>query len=126
MKQTVIKFILFTILFFTAGKSFSQIYDGRYSVISSDSCDIRFTLTGNKYNATVAKKAYSGMIKFSSSNGASGELKLIGLKSNYPEQDINLRYEDGTLFIQNYGNSMNEFVQFKDCSDKFIIMKKDI
>ena len=34
-------------------------------------------------------------------------------------------YENGTLVIQNYGNSMNQYMHFKDCDIKFLEFEKE-
>ena len=34
-------------------------------------------------------------------------------------------YENDTLVIQNYGNSMNQYIHFKDCDIKFLEFEKE-
>ncbi len=33
-------------------------------------------------------------------------------------------YENGSIAIQNYGNSMNEYIYFEDCDSKYLKFDK--
>ena len=48
---------------------------------------------------------------------------LKGIKGN-TKSDLEFTIKDGTIAFQNYGNSMNEFLYFKECDAKYVTLNK--
>jgi len=101
-------------------------YTGTYVVPDTAICPLSITITrqGNAYS-------------FSCTNGLTTEGKVevsreadgtyvtfVGLKGQEPAEDISAAWEDGTLRIQNYGNSMNENTHFGNCDAKYLELRR--
>ena len=51
-------------------------------------------------------------------------LNLLGINGTSPKGDVEAKFENETLFIQNEGNSLNQYTNFKKCDAKFLELKK--
>jgi 5-hydroxyisourate hydrolase-like protein (transthyretin family) len=112
------------------------IIEGEYNSFKTDefeNCNLKINITNHRGNYTYHLISYSKNIK--------GRLKLSFSKNDYfaalvgtkisesgklvKENDpIRIQIQNDTITIQNYGNSMNYYVQLNDCSEKFIKLAK--
>ncbi len=51
-------------------------------------------------------------------------LKLVAVNGASPKGDVEAKYENETLLIQNEGNAMNQYTNFKKCDAKYLELKK--
>jgi len=93
---------------------YSQNIEGTY-YSTNDKCEISITLRNNSYNLNLgSKQIKKGKYRLSEEN-----------KVTYLDFDeISSMYSNDTIYIQNSGNSNNEYLHFKDCDDKFIYLIK--
>ena len=47
-------------------------------------------------------------------------LKFTGLLGTEPKDEIEGQYIDKTIVIQNYGSSMNQYLNFSECDIKYL------
>lgn len=46
------------------------------------------------------------------------------LYGDNPKIEVQSKYENESIIIQNYGNSMNPFSRFSECTSKYLLLKK--
>jgi len=98
-------------------------YSGIYKSADSEACNIVITI----------KKVKSGYAYAIDGTGvkSTGKLAIVkdesetylvftGTKRSGDKTAIEGLYTGGKILIQNYGNSMNQYVCFKKCGDKFL------
>ena len=76
-----------------------------------------------KYSIVGDKKEYSGNITISKEDGKT-YLNFSGKIGNNPENSMSALFENDSITIQNYGNSMNKYVYFKDLDAKYLVLAK--
>lgn len=93
---------------------YSQNVAGTYYSIN-DKCKIIITLSNNSYNLNLGTKLIKkGKYKLTQEN-----------RVTYLDFDeISSMYSNDTIYIQNSGNSNNEYLHFKECDEKFIYLIK--
>lgn len=101
-------------------------FSGAYK--SNDgACPATLTITlrdGNYlYGLKTNKRKQNGKLEISQTDGGT-YLTFKGLLGARPKTEIQGLYSDGKITIQNYGNSMNEYLRFKECDLKYIELTK--
>ena len=101
-------------------------YSGAYN--SNDSkCGMDLTITLKEgsylYRIKTGKKKQSGKMEITQTDGGT-YLTFKGLLGARPKTEIQGLYSDNKITIQNYGNSMNEYLRFKECDLKYIELTK--
>ncbi|TYZ06888.1 hypothetical protein FY528_16580 [Hymenobacter lutimineralis] len=101
-------------------------YAGVYAVSDTAICPLFITITrqGNAYLFSCTNgRTTKGNVQIS--READGMyFTFVGLKGEDLEEDISASWEDGTLRIQNYGNSMNEYTRFGNCDAKYLELRR--
>lgn len=115
-------FCLFLIIF--SNSCFAFDLDGKYVLDSSYDCSIEIVIDREHFYSRVNKSEMRGKLGIVNEDN---ELYLTfhGLVGSFPESDVKAEYKDSMIFIQNYGNSINDFTVFADCSSKYLILEKD-
>ena len=115
-------FCLFLIIF--SNSCFAFDFDGKYVLDSSYDCSIEIEIDREHFYSRVNKSEMRGKLGIVNEDN---ELYLTfhGLVGSFPESDVKAQYKDSMIFIQNYGNSINDFTVFEDCSSKYLILEKD-
>ncbi len=98
-------------------------YSGIYSIIDKTVCELTIT---------IQKKGNGFLYKINNSEGkveiikqdSETYLNFIALNGDSPKGDVEAKYENETLIIQNEGNSMNQYTNFKNCDAKYLELKK--
>ena len=96
--------------------------DGTYKLEGNNDCNLIITLKNNNYVLKSTKRTNSGEFEVLEEKDV-----LISFKNLYgddPREQFYAKYENESLFIQNYGNSMNQFTRISECSSKYLILKK--
>ncbi len=122
--------ILFISLIISCGQTTnknSQEYIGTYQTILENECSIAITITSNDdgyhYKITSSTIEQEGRLEISKTD-TEVYFKFIGLIGAAPKESIEAQYINETIVIQNYGNSMNEYIKFSECDVKFIEFEK--
>ncbi|QIX62328.1 hypothetical protein HER32_14530 [Hymenobacter sp. BT18] len=101
-------------------------YTGTYAVLDTAICPLSITITrhGSTYSFSCTNGlTTSGRVEISQE--ADGTyFTFIGLKGQEPAEDISAAWEDNTLRIQNYGNSMNDYTRFGNCDAKYLDLRR--
>ncbi len=98
-------------------------YSGRYEATGKNDCKLVLLIDGLKYEAKTNKRTQSGTIKVVKENTDTFFL-FQGLLGDDRGKDIQGKYEDETIIIQNYGNSMNPYTRIGECEGKYLQLKK--
>lgn len=108
-------------------KTIEYDYSGVYNTTDPKQCNLTITVAkekeGYKYSITGDKTDYSGVVTVTNEEGKYF-LQFSGEIGNNPENSLRALYENGKLTIQNYGNSMNDFIYFKKCDAKYLTFSK--
>lgn len=101
-------------------------YSGAYK--SNDSkCGLEVTITLKDgsyfYGFKTGKRKQNGKLEISQTDGGT-YLSFKGLLGARPKTEIQGLYSDNKITIQNYGNSMNEYLRFRECDLKYIELAK--
>jgi hypothetical protein len=94
-------------------------YAGTYTVQDTAVCAVSITIIEQ-----------AGGYRFEAGN-AHGQVQVIrqetdtylvfkGLKGGDPADDVEAAWQDSMLVIQNYGNSMNQYLRFAQCDAKYL------
>lgn len=101
-------------------------YSGAYKS-NDNKCRLDLTVTlkdgSYLYRFSTAKRKQNGKLEISQTDGGT-YLTFKGLFGARPKTEIQGLYSDGKIVIQNYGNSMNDYLRFKECDLKFIELEK--
>lgn len=104
-------------------KTNDEDYTGIYKLVDAKVCNIVITI--NKYNNNYTYAINGTGIK------SSGKLSVVkdesetflvfaGTKRSGDKADVEGSYSNKTITVQNYGNSMNQYICFKSCEVKFL------
>ena len=139
MKQLLFIFISVFYIGNSVGKKNKNktVLEGYYVSIATDgnetckmTIEIQNYFRGNyKYILKTEKRDLKGRLQLSfDKNGYVAYFK--GIKFNEPRKGFENEYisasvHNDTIKIQNYGNSMNNYLQINECDQKFIYLVKD-
>lgn len=112
-----------TVVTTTISASPTADYSGSYKVTDKNVCDLTIEIQKNGDEFTYSSGKIKGNVELIKSE-SEVYLKLIAMNGKSPKGDVEAKYEDQTLFIQNEGNAMNEYNHFKQCDAKFLELKK--
>lgn len=92
-------------------------------IFKSTGCKIIITIikegSGYKYAIAGDNTAYTGDITVTAEDG-NNYLNFSGRIGDNPDNSLRALFKNNTLTIQNYGNSINEFIYFKECDAKYL------
>ena len=104
-----------------------QEYSGTYKTNDEKSCPIEVIITsqndGYRYKIKTSAREKEGRLEITKT-GKEVYLKFIGLPGTKPNDEIEGQFINNTIAIQNYGNSMNEYIQFGECDSKYFELLK--
>ena len=98
-------------------------YSGIYRLTDSKVCNIVITIKKDKndYSYAINGSGVKSSGKLSvSRDGAETYLVFTGTKRGGDKTAIEGAYSDNRIMIQNYGNSINQYICFKSCDAKFL------
>ncbi|GAA5645983.1 hypothetical protein [Vibrio proteolyticus] len=116
--------ILICFLFIPSHASAKYSISGVYSLLEPIDCTINIKISKDKFLANINSKKILGNVVLNNEKN-NKYITFKGLKGSVPNVDIEAEYEDAMLYIQNYGNAMNEYTRFEECSEKYLILKKE-
>lgn len=88
-------------------------YSRTYSLETKASCGLEIKLTGDQYHLKTSKLEHAGTYKTQD-----GYITFNGLLADDPKREVQGSYSEDEIVIQNYGNAMNQFTVFEECSDQ--------
>lgn len=96
-------------------------YSGIYRLADADKCNIEITINNDNSNYTISGTGVKSSGKLSVvKNDTETYLNFTGTKRGSDNVPIEGVWSDGKIIIQNYGNSMNQYICFKSCDEKFL------
>lgn len=98
-------------------------YTGTYHIVDKSSCDISIIISKNGNDLTYKSGETEGKVEVIQQDKET-YLNFLGFSGKSPEGDLEAKYENETLFIQNEGNAMNPYTHLKQCDAKFLELKK--
>jgi hypothetical protein len=102
-------------------------YSGVYKVSDENSCKLSITIIkeGQDYNYGILgeKLDYSGKLIVENIEDDIYFTFDGQIAENKPKS-VSAKFVDGSIMIQNYGNSMNKYNYFKQCEEKYLEFKK--
>ncbi|WP_299897196.1 hypothetical protein [uncultured Aquimarina sp.] len=90
-----------------------QLYSRTYVLEETASCGLEIKLTGDQYHLKTSKREHTGTYKIQD-----GYITFKGLLADNPKREVQGSYSKDEIVIQNYGNAMNQFTVFEECSDQ--------
>ncbi len=99
-------------------------YNGTYHLSGRNKCEMLITIKDDMYSVKTNKRTQSGTIDIIKSNSLDTYILFKNLFGDDPKTEIEGKYEDGTITIQNYGNTLNPYTRISECGDKFLLLKK--
>jgi hypothetical protein len=108
-------------------KTIDYDYSGAYKITDPKQCNLTITITKDKesykYSITGDKINYSGVVSIINEDGKNF-MQFSGKIGNNPDNSLRALFDNGNLTIQNFGNSINEFIYFKNCDAKYLTFTK--
>jgi len=106
-----------------ANKKAVQEYDGTYKTTDSTGCSMEVVITsqsdGYHFKIKTTTKEQEGLLAVTKTD-TEVYLRFTGLLGAEPKDEIEGQYIDHKIVIQNYGSSMNEYLNFSECDQKYI------
>lgn len=90
-----------------------QLYSRTYALETKASCGLEIKLTGDQYHLKTSKREHAGTYKIQD-----GYIIFKGLLADNPKIEVQGSYSKDEIVIQNYGNAMNQYTVFEECSDQ--------
>jgi len=98
-------------------------YAGTYKTDTAKGCLIALIISlkpdGYHYKIKTSIREQEGLLAINESEKGV-YFKFIGLLGTEPKDEIEGKYVDHRIVIQNYGNSMNEYLNFSECDIKYL------
>jgi hypothetical protein len=99
-------------------------YSGKYAMIDKSVCDLVIEIQKKDNNFTYSSEKVKGNIEIINQD-KEVYLKFIAINGKSPKGDVEAKYENETLLIQNEGNAMNKFTIFNKCDAKYLELKRE-
>ena len=100
-----------------------QQYDGTYKTDVTKGCLIELIISlkldGYHYKIKTSIRDQEGFLAINESEEGV-YFKFIGLLGTEPQDEIEGKYIDHKIVIQNFGNSMNQYLNFSECDTKYL------
>jgi hypothetical protein len=98
-------------------------YSGTYKISDTEICDfiIIIVKSNTQYTYTIKGTGYksSGKLSFEMQDDET-YINFSGTLRSGDKSPVTGSYQNKKIVIQNYGNSMNQFVCFKSCDSKYL------
>lgn len=98
-------------------------YSGTYSIVDKTVCELTILIQKNGNDLTYKLDNTEGKVEIIKQD-SDVYLKLVAVNGASPKGDVEAKYENETLLIQNEGNAMNQYTNFKKCDAKYLELKK--
>ncbi|MEI6347297.1 MAG: hypothetical protein WCP69_05050 [Bacteroidota bacterium] len=98
-------------------------YSGTYSITDKSVCDLTIEIQKKDTNFTYTSGKTKGNIEIIKQENEV-YLNLLAINGKSPKGDVEAKYENETLLIQNEGNSMNKYTNFSKCDAKYLELKR--
>jgi hypothetical protein len=98
-------------------------YSGTYTMTDKSVCDLEISIQKSGNGFTYSSGKAKGNIEVINQDGEV-YLNMLAINGASPKGDVEAKYENETLLIQNEGNSMNPYSIFKKCDAKYLELKK--
>jgi hypothetical protein len=99
-------------------------YSGKYVMTDKSVCDLVIEIQKKDNNFTYSSEKVKGNIEIINQD-KEVYLKFIAINGKSPKGDVEAKYENETLLIQNEGNAMNKFTIFNKCDAKYLELKRE-
>ena len=99
-------------------------YSGKYAMTDKSVCDLVIEIQKKDNNFTYSSEKVKGNIEIINQD-KEVYLKFIAINGKSPKGDVEAKYENETLLIQNEGNAMNKFTIFNKCDAKYLELKRE-
>ncbi len=107
----------------SAAKVTAVDYSGTYSIVDKSVCELTIIIQKSGENFTYKSGKTEGKVEIIKQDNTT-YLNLQAINGVSPKGDVEAKYENETLLIQNEGNSLNQYTNFKKCDSKFLELKK--
>lgn len=108
-------------------KDIQDEYAGTYKTEAAKGCAIELIVTkksdGYHYKINTSAREQEGILQISKTE-QDVFLRFDGLLGTEPKVEIEGQYIDKTIVIQNYGSSMNQYLNFSECDIKYLELLK--
>ncbi|UOQ67004.1 hypothetical protein [Hymenobacter volaticus] len=94
-------------------------YEGTYTVQDTAVCSLSITITKQADTYSFTTSTTRGLVQIEKQDSET-YFTFLGLKGTDPKADVEAVWQDTVLVIQNYGNSMNEYLRFAQCDAKYL------
>lgn len=102
-------------------------YIGTYKTDTAKGCAINLIVTkksdGYHYKIKTSARDQEGLLEITKIE-QNVYLKFVGLLGVEPKDEIEGQFTKNSIVIQNYGNSMNEYLNFDECDIKYLELLK--
>lgn len=96
--------------------------DGEYKSENPD-CFISIKISGLGYTLQNGDYQVKDTLEINS-NDKSVLLRFKNVHKDYVKKDLTAELIDDYIVIQNYGNSLNNYIVFNECEEKYIELKR--
>jgi len=98
-------------------------YSGTYNMVDKTICDLSIIIQKNGNDLSYKIDKSEGKVEIIKQENEV-YLKFVAINGVSPKGDVEAKYENETLLIQNEGNAMNQYTNFKKCDAKYLELKK--
>lgn len=126
----LILFLVFISAYGQVNKKINKEYTGTYKSKDFKGCPISLIITsgsdGYHYKIKIKTREKEGRLKILK-EGSDVYLSFVGLIGKKPKKEVEGQINGNSIVIQNYGNTMNEYLVFSECNNtKYIELSKII
>ena len=108
-------------------KDIVEDYSGTYKTDASKGCAIELIITkqtdGYHYKIKTSTRNQEGLLEVAKID-QDVYFRFNGLLGIEPKDEIEVQYTNNTIVIQNYGSSMNQYLNFSECDIKYLELLK--
>jgi hypothetical protein len=108
-------------------KDIQEDYTGTYKTDAAKGCAIELIVTkqndGYHYKIKTSVRVQEGLLEVAKID-QDVYFRFNGLLGTEPKDEIEGQYTNDTIIIQNYGSSMNQYLNFSECDIKFLELLK--
>jgi len=111
----------------TKKKDIQEDYSGTYKTDAAKGCAIELIVTkqndGYHYKIKTSARDQEGLLQIAKID-QDVYVRFNGLLGTEPKDEIEGQYTKNKIVIQNYGSSMNQYLNFSECDIKYLELLK--
>ena len=111
----------------TRKKDILEDYSGTYKTDAAKGCAIELIITkqtdGYHYKIKTSTRNQEGLLEVAKIE-QTVYVRFNGLLGTEPKDEIEGQYTNNSIVIQNYGSSMNQYLNFSECDIKYLELLK--